>query len=137
MNIFLSVTPLSTTALNNQDALLHLQFPLSSIRVDTRHNRGISRRRCNILAGKVRQEGRIRLLESTRAAKPINLARSAKITAALGISRTIGRREQLPGNRRLDDGVDILEHIALGQDHTAGTDLESVSGAIGPVVVDL
>lgn len=137
MNIFLSGTPSPQLHLTIQDALIHLQLPLSSIRVDTRHNRGISRRRRNILAREVGQEGRVRLLEGTRAAKPINLARTAKIAAALGIGRAIGRREQLPGNRRLDDRVDILENVALGQDHTAGTDLESVSGAVVPVVVDL
>lgn len=37
----------------------------------------------------------------------------------------------------LDDGLDILEDVAFGEDVAAGADFEGVAGAVVPVVVDL
>lgn len=36
-----------------------------------------------------------------------------------------------------NDGVDVLEHVALGEDHAARTDFEGVAGGVVPVIIDL
>lgn len=38
---------------------------------------------------------------------------------------------------RFNDGVNVLEHVTLGENHTTATDLEGVAGRVVPVVVDL
>lgn len=37
----------------------------------------------------------------------------------------------------LDDGLDVLEDVAFGEDVAAGADFEGVAGVVVPVVVDL
>lgn len=47
-----------------------------------------------------------------------------------------GAAEELALATRLDGGSDILEDVALGEDHAAGVDLEGVALDVVPEVVD-
>jgi hypothetical protein len=49
----------------------------------------------------------------------------------------IGRGKQLSINGALNNGINVLEDVALGQDVAAGSDFEGVSAGVVPVVVDL
>lgn len=49
----------------------------------------------------------------------------------------IGRGKQLSINGALDNGINVLEDVALSQDIAARSDFEGVSGGVVPVVVDL
>jgi hypothetical protein len=49
----------------------------------------------------------------------------------------IRRGKQLSINGALNNGINVLEDVALSQDITARSDFEGVSGGVVPVVVDL
>lgn len=92
----------------------------------------------NRLASKVGQEVGRRLAEGTAAAKDVDLAAAAQGRGALAGVRSSGHSEHAAGEGRgLDLDGDVLEDVALGEDHGAGADLEGVAGAgvVVPVVV--
>jgi hypothetical protein len=113
------------------------QLTLSSISVNARNNRGISRGGGNILPSKVNQESRISLLKRPRRPKPVSLTRPSKMRTANSIGIGIRRRKQLSSNRRLNNSSNILEHISLSEDVSTRTDLKRMSNVLVPVVVNL
>ena len=90
-----------------------------------------------MLARELGEEARVRLAESARATESVELADTAEIVAAGLVGGCGGRGEQLSADRGLDDGVDVLEDVAFGEDVAAGADFERVARVVVPVVVDL
>ena len=90
-----------------------------------------------MLARELGEEARVRLAESARATESVELADTAEIVAAGLVGGGGGRGEQLSADGGLDDGVDVLEDVAFGEDVAAGADFEGVAGVVVPVVVDL
>lgn len=115
-------------------------FALSSIGKNVGRNHGIRSSRCDVLAGEISQEGSIGLTtESPRASKPVQLANTAEVCAAVLIGSRIRAGEQLTIDRSLYNSRDVLENIALRQNKTASTNFKGmpVSVAVIPVIVHL
>lgn len=113
-----------------------LQVTLASISLNVGHNLSVGSSRSNVLALKVRQETLIRLAESTGRSKSVDLAITSEVGGANLVNASARRSEQLSINGRLNNSIDVLENVALGEDVTTGTDLECVAGVVVPVVVD-
>lgn len=111
------------------------QVTLTSISLNTSHNRSVSSSRSNILALKVDQERLIRLRKGTRGSKSIDLAHTTQVSRADLVSGSIRGSEKLSINRRLNNSINVLENVALSQDVTTRTDLERVAAVVVPVVV--
>lgn len=113
-----------------------LQVTLTSVGQNAGGNGGVSGSSSDVLALKVGQETLIRLAESTRRAKSVNLANTSKVSRANLVGGSIGRSEELSINGGLSNNIDVLENVALSEDVTTGTNLEGVAGVVVPVVVD-
>lgn len=97
----------------------------------------VSIRRSHILALEVDEESLIRLVEGTRAAKGIELARVSEIGRTDLVRIGIGRGEQVASQAAgLNGGIDVLEDIALSENRGTSSNLKSVTGRVIPVVVD-
>lgn len=76
------------------------------------------------------------MAESPRAAESIDLAHVSKVGRADLIRVAIRRGKQLPINGALNNGIDVLEDVALGQNVAARSNFKGVSAGVVPVVVD-
>lgn len=114
-----------------------LQLTLTSVRSNAGHHGGVSSSRSDVLARELGEEAGVRLAEGTGASESVDLADTAEVVAAGGVGGGGGRGEQLAIDGGLDDGVDVLENVALGEDVATRADLEGVTGVVVPVVVDL
>lgn len=90
----------------------------------------------NVLALEVGQEGRVGGGEGAGAAKGVDNTGAAEVGGADGVAGGVGGGEELALNVGQDGGGDVLEDVALGENHGTGVDLESVVGGRVPVVVD-
>lgn len=110
-----------------------LDLANTSVVLDARAGgRGVS----NSLAREVAQEAGVGLVERARAVQYIDHARAAEPSLALLVGSRVGRGEELADDGGADDGSgDVLEHVALCEDHGAGVDLEGVACRRGHVVV--
>jgi hypothetical protein len=88
----------------------------------------------NILSAESTQNARIRTRQGARASIRILHTRMAEVLLAR--SRAAGAVEQLTRQTSLLRQLDVLEHVALSKDLSAGVGLESVLGVGVEVVVD-
>lgn len=88
----------------------------------------------DVLAAKVLEEAGVGAGEGARGAKGVSLAAAAEGAAAGAAA--VGDGEELAADGAVDGGLDVLEDVALGQDHAAGVDLEGVARVGVEVVVD-
>lgn len=75
--------------------------------------------------------------ESARRSESVDLADTAEVGAAHLVLSSGWGSEEGAVNGGLDNGVDVLEDVALSEDVATGADLEGVAGVVVPVVVDL
>ncbi|CAH0057350.1 unnamed protein product [Clonostachys solani] len=97
---------------------------------------GIARGRRDILAVEVGEEASISARKLARASVAVDLAGVAEVGGAGRVGGAVGAGEHLAGTSRLDGSDDVLEHVALGDNHGARVDLERVAVVVVPVVVD-
>lgn len=115
-------------------------FALSGIGKNIGRDYGIRSSRCDILACEISQEASIGLTtESPRAAKPVQLANTTEVCAAVLIGSRIRAGEQLTIDRSLYNSWDVLENIALHQNKTTSPNFKGVpvGVAVIPVIVHL
>lgn len=122
---------------SNSSCKTSLQVTLTSVASNAGHHGGVSSSSRDVLARELGEEAGIRLAEGTGASESVDLADTAKVVAAGFVGAGGGRGEQRSADGRLDDGVDVLEDVALGEDVAARANLEGVAGVVVPVVVDL
>lgn len=120
---------------NNRSSLLN--STLSSARRHSALYTSIRSRTSNILPFKIHQESSISFIKCSRAAESIDHTSASQVCAAHSVCGRVGRGEELAVHGRFNDGVDVLEHVTLGEDHATGTNFEGVAGGVVPVVVDL
>lgn len=110
----------------------HLDLTNSGSVSNTRARRSST---SNRLALEVAEEASISSSKSTRATESVQLASVAQIGTASSIGRGSRGTEELSSVAQ-KRGDDVLEDITLGNNHTTGSDVESVAGVGIPVVVD-
>lgn len=89
--------------------------------------------RGNVVAREAREEARVGTAPSTRAGVAVGLAFAAE---GAGAGRAVGVRDEDLALLAIDDGVNALKQVTLGEDLGARVDLESVAVDVAEVVVD-
>lgn len=112
--------------------MLNLDLSDTSARRDAAASCGSARNR---LALEVAHEVSVGATESARAAKRVELAGVAEVSAAHGVGRR-GRAAEEFAAVSEKRGDYVLEDVALGDDHTAGAVVEGVARVGIEVVVD-
>lgn len=90
----------------------------------------------NVLAREVGEEAGVGAGEGSRGTEGVDHTGTAKVGRAGGVGGVVGGGEQETQLGGQDGRGDVLEDVALGEDHGAGVDLEGVRGGRVPVVVD-